>query len=398
MEVDIALNYDLVFTGDEIQCEIIFKSNSESKLRVLWASMVVYGQTTIRNGSFIRNTLKNDASPVGSYLPHLDPENGIYTFSSPQTIVLCDAELEPTETKRVFYRCILPINLPTSFFGSIIKYSYFGSVICQMEKSSQTSVTRFPIFVINPLASLKKCEVPTFNPKFVDNNSAESKDILNGVTTTRAQIQKLLGLKGDGRNWFQRPHLEGDEYEVNQMQVFVNDTLHSVQELLKMNSTKSLAIKRHGLSLVTILMDTIYFLPGDSIRGRFDFSNCELECLQTSVILRYTEIICKDEILLYPGEVYEHVHVVDQSQESTRYALSSFFHFVLPVDSFPQFQTNYVNLEWSLLFQFVILGQGGHPEQFQFVLPIHVVIHSYVGELDGKKPDDTAHIHLSLDS
>jgi hypothetical protein len=43
------------------------------------------------------------------------------------------------------------------------------------------------------------------------------------------------------------------------------------------------------------------------------------------------------------------------------------------------------------------LGQNGYPEQFQFVLPIHVIIHSYVGELDGKKPDDTAHIHLNID-
>jgi hypothetical protein len=119
MEVDIFMNYDLVFTGDELQCEIVFKSNSENKVRVLWASMVVYGQATIRNGSFIRNTLKNDSSPVGSYLPHLgiarsnpifdflfpfsdllDPENGMYTFSSPQTIILCDAEIDATEPKR----------------------------------------------------------------------------------------------------------------------------------------------------------------------------------------------------------------------------------------------------------------------------------------------------------
>lgn len=56
------------------------------------------------------------------------------------------------------------------------------------------------------------------------------------------------------------------------------------------------------------------------------------------------------------------------------------------------------NLEWSLLFQFVIQGdKSSKPENFQFVLPISVIVQEYLGELDGKKGDDTAHFNLVID-
>lgn len=34
----------------------------------------------------------------------LDPENGQFFFSTPQTIILCDALIEPNETKRGIWK------------------------------------------------------------------------------------------------------------------------------------------------------------------------------------------------------------------------------------------------------------------------------------------------------
>jgi hypothetical protein len=48
-----------------------------------------------------------------------------------------------------------------------------------------------------------------------------------------------------------------------------------------------MVIKRQGQNLVTITMETINFRPGESIRGKFDFSNSDLECLQVNKIINY---------------------------------------------------------------------------------------------------------------
>lgn len=66
MEIDVDLNYDLLFAGDELHCEITFKS--QKSVTLLWASMLVYGQTSIRNGVFLKTT---DSAAIGSYLPSL---------------------------------------------------------------------------------------------------------------------------------------------------------------------------------------------------------------------------------------------------------------------------------------------------------------------------------------
>jgi len=390
MEIDVDLNYDLLFAGDELHCEITFRT--QKTISVLWASMLVYGQTSIKNGVFLKTT---DSAAVGSFLPTLNPENGQFFFSTPQTIILCDALIEPHETKRAYYTCKLPFNLPTSFYGSIIKYSYFASIICQLDVNHTASIQRFPIFVINPISCLELCQVQKFLPKNLDETIAESKEILSNAPTTKSQLQNHLGLKGDGRIWVIK-HIE-DISESSNETLYVNNTLNAVGELLKENSSKSINVKRQG-ELVTLSMETTRFRPGDSVRGRFDFSNSQIDCLQTSVLLRYTEIINKEEISLFPGENYEHIHVIDWVQESTKNVMTTFFNFVLTVDAFPQFKTTYANLEWSLLFQFVIQAdKSSKPENFQFVLPISVIVQEYLGELDGKKGDESAHFNLLID-
>jgi hypothetical protein len=82
MEIEVLLNYDLVFAGDEIQCEIDFKSIGEEKVRILWASMMIYGQTLIKNGSFLKkNNVKSEVIPVGSFLPTLGSTNFHYLLN-----------------------------------------------------------------------------------------------------------------------------------------------------------------------------------------------------------------------------------------------------------------------------------------------------------------------------
>lgn len=46
-----------------------------------------------------------------------------------------------------------------------------------------------------------------------------------------------------------------------------------------LNDLESINVKRQG-DLVTLTMETTRFRPGDSVRGRFDFSNSQIDCLQ----------------------------------------------------------------------------------------------------------------------
>uniref|UniRef100_A0A6B2L4N5 Uncharacterized protein n=1 Tax=Arcella intermedia TaxID=1963864 RepID=A0A6B2L4N5_9EUKA len=428
MEIDAKLKHSLMFPGDSVKCVVSLHhplsspsnvpirpysltspqkgsdpkppepgpspSKSPNTVSVAWVALQVYGILSVDPTKVclppisILDSQVHKSAGVSSYLPKIEMSKGRYIFSSPQILLFCDVSLSPGESKSIEASCTLPDNLPPSYTGSSIKYSYYVSIIALRDIKSQISSTRFQFIVLNPEAGfirtrLEDVAIADYQPKVIE---IKAPPILERERGT------------EGRKWNLRVN------EDVSLSVKETTLRNKIESMFSKNSTVTLNIKKGNFYICKFTMGASVYKLGDLIMGHFDFSKADLICYQVIVTLQYSEEI--ESTYIHPNRknVQKNFQTIETFAEITTNTHSTNFRFEIPLSTSPQIQTDLVDVQWSLGFEFitakVINDRKGEmniefapqeTEKLNWCLPISVLVPFYPNEVDTqcRKPTST---------
>jgi hypothetical protein len=326
--VEARLVDELLFSGDILKCLITIKNtkkNEDGPLSAAWIALQVYGLLIV-DPSWIILPQANNGSPqlhasqgIGSYLPKIENNKGRYIFSSPQILVACDIKLNPGEVKSFMCSCSLPEQLPPSFIGTAIRYSYYVTVMGKTDVRSPLSSTRFPFTVLNPESGITKKSLSEITlPNGIYNVTVQEVEF-SSIISPNCIFERPKGR--EDRRWIELNH---DDIPTPKKDGTVSKIRRFFSEPGKTVTTNINKGVHHICKFSTAT--TVYKL-GDTITGHFDFSKGVLPCYQIVVTLVLLEEIESSVLHPHRKNMKKNIHPVDSFYEATHNALTTYFFF-----------------------------------------------------------------------
>ncbi|XP_065206877.1 RAB6A-GEF complex partner protein 2 [Planococcus citri] len=242
-------------------------------------------------------------------------DSGLTVFKTEPKILFCDMKLNPGESRSFLYTETLPNEIPPSYRGKLVKYSYKITIGTQRINSAMKELTiPLRILVIDGFPEVNVCE--------------DSIDLSPS-----------------------NPFLDICEKDKE-----LEPTLQVLQNITARRSTSFYNITNGKGKVATFCLFKSTYKLGEDIVGTFDFSSSTVRCVQFIVSLQCEEII---------SEKYRNANKYDKAvttfNNCTEFCLNMkqcFLNLPIPLHVTPVFNTNLVSLKWKLHFEFVTCAKG----------------------------------------
>uniref|UniRef100_T1IMB0 furin n=1 Tax=Strigamia maritima TaxID=126957 RepID=T1IMB0_STRMM len=331
--------------GETIECLITFRnpvinpntraqSNNEVCETLAWASAQIHCQCSVNDSKVqfpLTNSISQEELATNNKETSFAPckgERGHAVLSTKPKILFCDVRLIPGEKKTFIYKDVIPMDVPPSYKGQAIKYSYKITIGTQ-RVNCPIKLLRVPFKVLVVQGLIEA------------NLYSDADDLLpSNPFLTSQQTEPTLDLA---------------------MQLLQNVTTRRNPSCYCITNT-------YGRVVKFCLFKPAYKL-GEDIVGTFDFSTATVPCVQVfnlnnfSVTLQSEETI-SDECRLkaYHGQSvvsYNKYHEFCLHTKHTQMILP------IPLSITPAFTTEIVTLKWKLHFEFVTTTTSIGNQQFE---------------------------------
>lgn len=331
IEVTAKLTRGSVFiAGEVIECMITFRnpgaalnarsqSNTDVCETLAWASAQIHCQCTVSEEKVVLpsaspSVVAKDGFTFPNKNTSFSPcagEGGHVVLATKPKILFCDVRLLPGESKTFKYCDALDSEVPPSYRGHSVKYSYKITVGMQ-RVGSTIRLLRVPIRIL-ALPGFLECSA----------TYSDSEDL-------------------GPSNPFLLNHRKDSPLDVA-LQVIQNLTARKSPSFYGITNT-------HG-KVVRFCLYKLAYKLGDDIVGTFDFSDSTVRCVQFSVTLQSDEVISEGR-RFKPHQSssvvsYSKCHEVCLFSERTQMVLP------IPLTVTPAFTTELASLHWRLHFEFV---------------------------------------------
>lgn len=256
-----------------------------------------------------------------SFVPHKD-DSGYIVFSTKPKIILCDLKLATGESKSFLYTETLQNEIPPSYRGQLVKYSYKLTIGTQ-RVNNPIKLLRIPlrILVIDGFPEISACE--------------DSVDL--------SPSNPFLDI------------CEKDKELEPALQVLQNITARRNANFYNITNARG--------NVAQFCLFKMAYKLGEDIIGTFNFDTSTVPCVQFIVILQCEEII--SEKYKIPGK---RDHALASYSKCSEFCLNMnqcFLNIPIPLHITPAFTTNIVSLKWKLHFEFVTSSKP--PEEVEYV-------------------------------
>ncbi|XP_013390903.1 RAB6A-GEF complex partner protein 2-like [Lingula anatina] len=238
-------------------------------------------------------------------------ERGLTVWSSKPKILFCDLRLGPGEQKTYLYKEGIPKDVPPSFKGQSVKYSYKLTIGTQkLECPARLLRVPFRVLVLYGLNDLNVYasgeEVTPSNP-FLEQRPPE-----NTLLEVALQVLSTVTAK-------RSPHC--------------------------FNITNARG------KVARLCMFKQAFKIGEDIVGTFDFSDASIPCVQFSATLQSEEQI-SEECRKKPGQLPITMSYC-KHQDFCLHSRKTHFSLPIPLSASPGFISDIVTLKWKIHFEFI---------------------------------------------
>jgi len=315
--------------GETIECHVTFTNISKfrvqdspsksSGIKLAWASAQLLCQCSVSESRMVlpKSPLTSaEVTTTGnetSFIPSKG-EKGSPVLSTMPSILFCDLNLLPGESKTYLYQEKIPLEAPPSFRGTAIKYSY-KLTIGAHRFDCPTRLLRVPfrVLVVPGLHDLSVYEEP--------------------IGTE--------GLKPSN------PFVENVENRSSMLEV----ALEVLQTMTCRKGPNFYNITNSGGKVARFCLFKQAYRIGDDIVGTCDFSEATVPCVQFSVTLQSEEQI--DELCRKKPSHGTTVTSYSKHCEFCLHTRKTHISVPIPLTATPGFNTDLVCLRWRLHFEFM---------------------------------------------
>uniref|UniRef100_A0A914V2V0 RGP1 n=1 Tax=Plectus sambesii TaxID=2011161 RepID=A0A914V2V0_9BILA len=306
--------------GESVECEVTVRNRRAGGPGVVeslaWCSVQLHCQEVLNGGRVkvppSRQQKKSTHGPNTALLPGRG-ENGFTVHASRPTVLFCDLQLRPEESRS--FRCteVLPEeDTPPTYKGHAVKYMYKLTIGVQ-HVNSPVKLLRIPLRVLRILTTTG------FSHLCDDDDRLSPSNPFLNTQLTKASVLDIANQMIENITAVKNCHI----YSVTNSHGRIG----------------SFTLFKNGFKL------------GEDILGRFSFEDGQVPCVQYCVSLQSIEELTEEYKLKddQPPTVITHV---------TQHAVSFFYaqsevKLHIPLTATPTFFTDVVHLKWRLHFEFV---------------------------------------------
>ncbi|EFC40999.1 predicted protein [Naegleria gruberi] len=301
--------------------------------------------------------LTNQYKITDEKLTHLmGQKNGKLIFASKPYTVMENQPFSSLEKSMLNVNVLIPNEIPPSFNGTLIRYTYHISVTIQVSDRYNTVYKKtisIPFKVYNPLSSI--CSIAS---SYVD--SFEFK--WNVQNSLEEPIPKL-------EDYTHKYMLSSGNNDSSAVSPFYY-SFRQIENIVSLNSKTSHYDIADDTQLVCrVSLSSSAFYIGDTISGIFDFTKSEKLCTKVQCKLIYEEKAASKII----SDYYKHKSTEISSEyfqplknKSTyskvarldRYTLNNItsdFRIIIPPHTPSQFSSDLIKINWFLKFKFYLI-------------------------------------------
>lgn len=308
------------------------KSKDESVMLAL-ASAQIYchcdvNERRLRLPVSIHNHSKQDHVKQHTSFSPVMGEKGHCLYTTEASVLFCDLKLRKGETKKFIYSDVLPSEVPPSYKGQHIKFSYkicigvgrVGQPLC---------IIRLP-FRLFELKGIFKS---------IKRNSSVQQDS-DGPTLSPKKEQSDTN-----------PFLEEDLLESYSLLDAAMDTLTTLTVKRNLNTYN---IASTSGCVGKFCLSKHYYRLGEDVLGTFDLTGSEVSCIKFTVSLQVEETISKSCLLQPSSSNFVHYITLCRHEECCYHTTKTNFLLPIPVTATPEFTHKIVSVRWRLHFEFTI--------------------------------------------
>lgn len=321
--------------GETLHCRITFTNDSTDPNgtfeKISWASVQLHCQRYVNEQKVnlqqqqITNPKANDASAANVEIVPLDStaliatkgETGQTVYTSKPCVLFCDLKLQPGETRTFSYSETISTNVPPTFRGIYVKYSYKLTIGTQ-RVNCPTSLIRVPFRVL---------VIPDFE-KFI----RQEKAVL---------ASSQSGIKVDN------PFVCSSRTEIDSL----TTALDALQILTSRSHQNVYNISNNRGRVCRLTLFKTNFRLGEDVLGLIDFDHTDVPCIQFTVTLQSEELLNSN----YRRKSTQLSNITSFTKQS-EFCLSTqqtYLSLSIPLSCTPSFSTELVSLRWKLHFEFV---------------------------------------------
>lgn len=250
------------FINETIRCLITFTNNAEEQNdnveQLAWACVQIYCQCIVdenkiniantKDLNLINDNLAEASGRSTSFQPYKG-ERGHVVYLTKAKILFCDLTLLPNESKRYLYQEQIQTRAPPSYHGTSVKYIYKLSIGTQ-RVNHPTQLLRIPLRIL---------KINQSNDQSPDEEIASDNGYENESETNSSDIFPAMNVIKD-----------------NTLELL----LHKLDCLTTRRSQSSYVITNQLGKVVNFSIFKTAFKLGEDIIGMFDFSECNVPCIQ----------------------------------------------------------------------------------------------------------------------
>lgn len=305
--------------------------------------------------------------PLGTFGPHS------YVFlTAPLTILAAD--VAPGTMRHLLYYLLLPTDLPPSYKGAALRFSYFLTVAAQ-KSLAPAKISRFPIRIVNPAAGVGRISVLSSAsvPDSPDQSGAREMDA--AALSTAAAIDVLH------ERWCAAARLTPAPWDTGtgalrmRQQAHANVMRLAAKQYYDGQQPSSYNISKGKDPIVRFALDKTAYQLGEVIYGALDFSAATAKCVQISAWLETVEELPVGLRSTVRGTgTFRRSYA--EHHEYTMNTLAAHFMFQIPVEAAHEFTSDVVSLSWVLRFEFISLevGTDKHLDPLLWELPLRILV------------------------
>ena len=389
--IEVQFSSGAFMPGEPLLCKVDV-SNDPAGAPIAWVAVQVHGvvgidPTRTSEGAlpWSRTDINPKTSPAKKAAPsHALPPLGTfgphsYVFlTAPLTILAAD--VAPGSTRHLLYYLLLPTDLPPTYKGAALRFSYFLTVAAQKSLAA-AKISRFPIRIVNPAAGVGRISVLSSAsvPDSPDQSGAREMDA--AALSSAAAIDVLH------ERWCSAARLVPPPWETGtgalrmRQQAHANVMRLAAKQYNDGQQPASYNISKGREHIVRFALDKTAYQLGEVIYGAFDFSNATTKCVQVSAWLETVEEL--------PAGLRSNVRgagtfrrAYAEHHEYTMNTLAAHFMFQIPVEAAHEFSSDVVSLSWVLRFEFISLdGVERQLDPLLWELPLRILVPTHPSDL-----------------
>lgn len=388
--IEVQFSSGAFMPGEPLLCKVDV-SNDAAGAPIAWVAVQVHGvvgidptRTSEAALPWSRADLNPSKSPAKANQSHALPPLGTfgphsYVFlTAPLTILAAD--VAPGTTRHLLYYLLLPTDLPPTYKGAALRFSYFLTVAAQKSLAA-AKISRFPIRIVNPAAGVGRISVLSSAsvPDSPDQSGAREMDA--AALSSAAAIDVLHERWCSAARLVPAPWETGTGALRMRQQAHANVMRLAAKQYNDGQQPASYNISRGKDHIVRFALDKTAYQLGEVIYGALDFSAATSKCLQVSAWLETVEELPPGLRSSVRGAgTFRRPYA--EHHEYAMNTLAAHFMFQIPVEAAHAFNSDVVSLAWVLRFEFISLdGANRQLDPLLWELPLRILVPTHPSDL-----------------